>query len=239
MNAFVQDCSISDMVIRLTISALLGFILGCEREFTNKWAGLRTHILVTLGSTLFTILSIYSFPKIAVTGASMAVGDPARVAAQILTGIGFIGGGTVLRHGASVYGLTTAATLWMAASIGMAVGTGDYILASIATLLSVFILVSIRKFQEVFIRPNKKSYAIIKATVLVKEDLAKEVEAKMLKSLQHISGLKRRKYEPDDDYKKITVQFEVYDKDPLKKAYKKFDKIENIESVSIEQDFNE
>lgn len=239
MNAYLQEISLLDMALRLSMSVFLGFMIGVEREFTNKWAGLRTHILVTLGSTVFTILSIYSFPKIAVAGAAMAVGDPSRVAAQILTGIGFIGGGTVLRHGVSVYGLTTAATLWMAASIGMAVGTGDYTLASIATLLSVVMLVSVRKFQQVFIKPIRKTYAIIKADAVVKEDFTDEIVAQMTKMFGHILGLKVRKYQPDDDFDKITIKFEIYDKEPLKKAYKKFDKIDNIESVSIEQDFNE
>ena len=128
-----------------------------EREYTSKWAGLRTHILVVMGACVFTILSIYAFPKFMVNGAQMAVGDSARVAAQIITGIGFIGGGTVLRHGASVFGLTTAASLWLSASVGMALGTGDYYIALVATIFCVFVLVFVRKFQDVVIKPNRKS----------------------------------------------------------------------------------
>ena len=99
------------LVIRVLSSVLLGFAIGLEREMTNKYAGLRTNILVCLGACLFTIISIYGFPEVSVTGDELGTRDTARVAAQVVTGIGFIGGGTVLRHGATVFGLTTAATL--------------------------------------------------------------------------------------------------------------------------------
>ena len=133
-----------DITLRLFAALVCGFIIGFEREYTSKWAGLRTHILVVMGACVFTILSIYAFPKFMVNGAQMAVGDSARVAAQIITGIGFIGGGTVLRHGASVFGLTTAASLWLSASVGMALGTGDYYIALVATIFCVFVLVFVR-----------------------------------------------------------------------------------------------
>ena len=124
-----------DILISLTLSLICGLILGIEREISNKWAGIRTHMLVCLGSCVFTILSIYGFP-IFVDPANInshRFGDPTRIAAQILTGIGFIGGGTVLRHGTSVSGLTTAATLWLAASIGMACACKMYYLALFVT----------------------------------------------------------------------------------------------------------
>ena len=125
METFNQIFDIS-LVIRVLSSVLLGFAIGLEREMTNKYAGLRTNILVCLGACLFTIISIYGFPEVSVTGDELGTRDTARVAAQVVTGIGFIGGGTVLRHGATVFGLTTAATLWVSASIGMACGAGMY-----------------------------------------------------------------------------------------------------------------
>ena len=134
--------------LRVLSSLLLGFAIGLEREMTNKYAGLRTNILVCLGVCIFTIISIYGFPEVSVTGDELGTRDTARVAAQVVTGIGFIGGGTVLRHGATVFGLTTAATLWVSAAIGMACGAGMYGLAIVSTILSIIILVSVRLFEK-------------------------------------------------------------------------------------------
>jgi len=119
---------------------------------------------------VITILSIYGFTSIYSYLGIKATNDPARIAAQILTGIGFIGGGTVLHHGASVSGLTTAATLWLAASIGMAVGTGNYTVAITACLLGVSVLVVIRQVERVFISSHRRRCARIKATVLCSND---------------------------------------------------------------------
>ena len=128
----------ADILLRIIFSIILGSIIGFEREITNKSAGLRTQILVCLGSCIFTILSIYGFS----TAVSLyPIGDPSRVAAQIITGIGFIGAGTVLRQGLTVTGLTTASTLWIAAAIGMACGCGKLSIAVVSTILTIAILV--------------------------------------------------------------------------------------------------
>ena len=141
----------ADILLRIIFSIILGSIIGFEREITNKSAGLRTQILVCLGSCIFTILSIYGFS----TAVSLyPIGDPSRVAAQIITGIGFIGAGTVLRQGLTVTGLTTASTLWIAAAIGMSCGCGKLSIAVVSTILTIAILVLIRIF-EVKIMPKK------------------------------------------------------------------------------------
>lgn len=113
-------------VLYLLLSALLSGAIGLEREWRNKAAGFRTHVLVGMGTTLLTILSTHGFPA----------GDPSRIAAQVVTGIGFIGAGVILHRGYLVRGLTTAATLWMTMAIGMAVGVGWIALALIATALA-------------------------------------------------------------------------------------------------------
>lgn len=118
------------IVMKIIIATLFGGVIGYEREISRKAAGLRTHILVCLGSTIFTILSLQAFP-----GA-----DTSRVAAYIIAGIGFIGAGTVIQTKEKVIGLTTAASLWITASIGMAVGSDFYVLALIATIISYFTL---------------------------------------------------------------------------------------------------
>ena len=118
------------IVMKIIIATIFGGTIGYEREISKKAAGLRTHILVCLGSTIFTVLSLQAFP-----GA-----DTSRVAAYIIAGIGFIGAGTVIQTKEKVIGLTTAASLWITASIGMAVGSDFYVLALIATIISYFTL---------------------------------------------------------------------------------------------------
>ena len=154
------------LVVRLLSALLLSFAIGLEREMTNKYAGLRTNILVCLGACIFTIISIYGFPEVSVTGDELGTRDTARVAAQVVTGIGFIGAGTVFRHGATVFGLTTAATLWVSAAIGMACGAGMYILAIAATIFSILVLVSVR-LVEVSKKLNKQDENYTKIVVIL------------------------------------------------------------------------
>lgn len=115
-------------ITRLILGFVLSGVVGLEREVSLKPAGLRTHLLVGLGSTLLTILSLEAFHE----------ADPSRVAASIIVGIGFLGAGTILKTKDKVIGLTTAATLWIVASIGVATGAGFYLLAIIATILAFF-----------------------------------------------------------------------------------------------------
>lgn len=121
-----------DMVARLVVAAALSGIIGLEREVAQKNAGLRTHMLVGLGASVFTLLSL-EFPK-------SPVSDPARIAAQIVTGVGFLGAGAIFRSGISVRGLTTAAGMWSAAAVGMAAGVGYYGVAAVATAVAVGVL---------------------------------------------------------------------------------------------------
>jgi putative Mg2+ transporter-C (MgtC) family protein len=120
-----------EMALRLLLATFLGAVIGFQRERSGKEAGLRTNMLISLGSALLTVLSIYGFPG----------SDPARVAAGVATGIGFIGAGVILhRTGGEVIGLTTAATIWAVAGIGIAAGAGLYIIAPVATVLALIIL---------------------------------------------------------------------------------------------------
>ncbi len=123
------------VLLRLFVAAVLGGAIGMERELRERGAGLRTHLVVCVGSALFTLVSAYGFRDFMAAG-SAASGriDPTRIAAQIVSGIGFLGAGAIIRQGLSVRGLTTAATLWLVAAIGMASGAGYYDAAIIATL---------------------------------------------------------------------------------------------------------
>src|SRR5438132_387596 len=121
-----------DSVGRLAVAAGLGAAVGPEREPREREAGVRTHLLVSLGACLFPLVGAYAF-----TGAKV---DPTRIAAQVVTGIGFLGAGAIIREGISVRGLTTAASLWIVAAIGMAAGAGFYWPAVAGTLLTLFAL---------------------------------------------------------------------------------------------------
>lgn len=116
-----------DMVLRLLMAAVIGGLVGYERERAEKPAGFRTHLLVCVGAALFTIASVYGF------GPSS---DPSRIAAGIVVGIGFLGAGTILRGEGAVIGLTTAATVWAVAAIGLALGAGLYFVAAVTALLA-------------------------------------------------------------------------------------------------------
>jgi putative Mg2+ transporter-C (MgtC) family protein len=122
-----------ESLLRIAAAAALGGLVGFERELREREAGLRTHMLVSVGSALFTIVSAYGFHAFLASGASVVRADPTRIAAQIVTGIGFLGAGAIIRQGLSVRGLTTAATLWVVAAIGMATGAGYYSAAVITT----------------------------------------------------------------------------------------------------------
>lgn len=132
--AVIPSLTWPHVLLRLAVAAGLGGAIGFERELRERQAGLRTHLVVSVGSALFTIVSAYGFREFLVSGGSVVRADPTRIAAQIVSGIGFLGAGAIIRQGLSVRGLTTAATLWLVAAIGMASGAGYYDGALIATL---------------------------------------------------------------------------------------------------------
>src|SRR3954447_369370 len=134
----------AEALLRLSLAAALGGAVGFERELRDREAGLRTHMLVALGSALFTIVSAYGFHEFLTSGQSVVRADPTRIAAQIVTGIGFLGAGAIIRQGLSVRGLTTAATLWVVAALGLAAGAGYYSGAVITTALVLFALYPLR-----------------------------------------------------------------------------------------------
>jgi putative Mg2+ transporter-C (MgtC) family protein len=129
----MPDVGWEDVLLRIVVAAVLTGAIGMERELRERAAGLRTHMLVGVGSALFTIVSAYAWGEFRFSTAEGIVFDPTRIAAQIVTGIGFLGAGAIIRQGLSVRGLTTAAGLWVVAAIGMAAGAGYYSAAAITT----------------------------------------------------------------------------------------------------------
>jgi putative Mg2+ transporter-C (MgtC) family protein len=141
-----------EIILRLALAGFLSGIIGLERESRHRAAGLRTHILVSVGSALIMLISIYGFP---------AVGrDPARLAAQVVSGIGFLGAGTIMREGVSIRGLTTAASLWVVAGIGLGVGAGFYLASVVTTVLVASTLLYLNQLERRVFPYRHESYLI-------------------------------------------------------------------------------
>lgn len=229
-----------DILIRILSALLLGFAIGLEREMTNKYAGLRTNILVCLGACIFTIISIYGFPTFAdgdnvIVSQATGVRDTARIAAQVVTGIGFIGGGTVLRHGATVFGLTTAATLWIAASIGMACGAGMYSVAIIGTILSIITLVSVRVFEKNILISSTKNTKRLKVNITCINEKSDDIYNYLVENYSHLREISKKLNKQDENLTKINVILDVVGKKPIQTMYKAFQKLDGIESISIQE----
>jgi putative Mg2+ transporter-C (MgtC) family protein len=142
-----------DMLIRLLSAALLGSIIGLERERILWAAGIRTHMLVCVGSCLIMIVSQYGFANV-LTEKNVVL-DPSRIAAQVVSGIGFLGAGSILARGEIVKGLTTAASIWTVAAIGLAVGGGLYLAAGASTIIILIILAGIKPLEEAYRSRNQ------------------------------------------------------------------------------------
>jgi len=155
----------ADDLVKLLLALVLGGLIGWERELYDKPAGFRTNTLICVGSTLFTIFSL----KIGIIPGT----DSARIAAQIVSGIGFLGAGAIIRRGEAVLGLTTAATIWFVASIGMGIGAGYYVISSVGTALALAILFVFRKFENLVDRIHTtRTYHV---TVLAEDDAVREL----------------------------------------------------------------
>jgi putative Mg2+ transporter-C (MgtC) family protein len=153
----------AELVLRLVVALVLGGVIGLERELTGQAAGLRTHMTVALGAALFGVVSAYSFGDFIHPRADTNYQiDVTRIASNIVTGVGFLGGGIILKQGVSVRGLTTAASMWVTAAVGLAVSLGSYIEAVVATTVLILALTGLR-------RPRRwlRRHAVARETVIV------------------------------------------------------------------------
>jgi putative Mg2+ transporter-C (MgtC) family protein len=166
-----------ELVLRLVVAAVLGGLVGLERERLEWAAGMRTHALVSLGSALFMVISIFGFSDI--LNERHVILDPSRVAAQVASGIGFIGAGTIIFRREIVKGLTTAASIWAVAAVGLAVGGGMFLAATSATLLALALLVLARPVKQRLFPKRKEARRV--RLVLRREtslaELRSEIEA--------------------------------------------------------------
>lgn len=173
MSDFLLDSDFLDIVLKVALSAFLGGVVGAERERTGKWAGLRTHMLIAVGAALLTDISVS-------IGAEHAAGstawDPARIAAQIVSGIGFLGAGTIIQSRGHVRGLTTAAGLWVAAAVGMAVGAGFYVEGSVVALTLVLILAALKPVERLLVGGRRRTVLVRLGHESRLEELARLVD---------------------------------------------------------------
>jgi putative Mg2+ transporter-C (MgtC) family protein len=194
-----------ELVLRLALAAFLGAAIGLERELREREAGLRTHLLVSLGSAVFTVVSAYGFHAFLSSGANVVRADPTRIAAQIVTGIGFLGAGAIIRQGLSVRGLTTAATLWVVAAIGMACGAGYYSAAVVTTVLVIVSLWPLRILAfRLFLRfrPERERLVV---------DLAPgRSAAPILEAIERAGGrVESLEVTGDDDRRSVAVEVDL------------------------------
>lgn len=177
--------------VKLLVSTLLGALIGAEREYKGRNIGFRTIILITLGSTLFTILSTIAGDN-----------DPARIAANIVTGVGFLGAGAIFREGASVKGMTTASLIWISAAIGMACGFGQYEFALLVTGTVLFVLLGFASVQKAIDRYSQER--VYKVSISKNIDLQLELEAKFKSFKLKAHAIKFNKLED-----KMQIEYEA------------------------------
>lgn len=214
---------------RLILAAILGAVIGIEREIKNRDAGFRTHIIVSVGACLIMLIGIDGIGKFS----SDTARDTARIAGQVISGIGFLGAGTILQKKNAVTGLTTAATLWLSAAIGLAVGIGYYEGAIIATVICLVTLISLNKISDLINKKTIKSYSMIFDTYNFNQDSFYEFTSK--------EGVEIRKLdiidEEMDDKSMIEVTFSFnknYDIDGFFKKLKSEYDLQSVKSVDDE-----
>ena len=193
-----------NFLLRLVAACLVGAAIGLERDMHGRAAGLRTNMLVSLGSALFMMISV----AIAVSYSTNGAGDtglrvdPSRIAAQIITGIGFLGAGAIIKEGINVRGLTTSACLWVSAGIGMACGAGLFELAIVVTLLGLFTLIAVNWVEKLY---PKDSYRTLEIAVPNQTDLSRVIDTIKRENLKILHLDYERDYQRDQ----MTVIFNI------------------------------
>jgi putative Mg2+ transporter-C (MgtC) family protein len=194
-----------DVLIRIVVAAGLTGAIGMERELRERAAGLRTHMLVGVGSALFTIVSAYAWGDFVFSRQGGVVFDPTRIAAQIVTGIGFLGAGAIIRQGLSVRGLTTAAGLWVVAAIGMAVGAGYYSAAVIATGVVLVGLGPLRWVEGGALARWRRGGRVLEVDIRREQPLAPLLETLEGKRAR----VNRVEFEDEEDRRQVRIELDL------------------------------
>jgi putative Mg2+ transporter-C (MgtC) family protein len=190
----------SGILLKILVAALLGGMIGMERDKHGRAAGLRTHLLVSLGAAVFTILSEIVARRAMADG---FMADPGRISAQIVTGIGFLGAGVILKSGVNVRGLTTAACLWTAAAIGMTAGSGLFLLAAVVTAVALVSLILLKRFEKFY---RKDSYRVLTVVTGLDVSASQIIEAVQRKHLQVLSCDIMRDFETERAEARLSIR---------------------------------
>ncbi len=216
-----------EILLRVLIAAALGGLVGWERELQNHPAGLRTHIILVVGASLAAALSINLSMLFRPSGSG---GDPARLAAQVITGVGFLGAGAILRDGVTVKGLTTAASLWTMAVVGLAVGTGYYFVGAGVTLLLLVVLTVLTWFEKRFTRPLISFSVVLNA--VDRKNLVEEVQHVLTSGNRTLTSLSIRRDLQDKDIR-LEVSVDTRDAASLTRITDELSTIKGVRSVKV------
>jgi putative Mg2+ transporter-C (MgtC) family protein len=197
------------IILKILLAAMLGGIIGLERELSHKEAGLRTNILIAIGSALITVLSF----KIAALSPGA---DPARLTAQIVSGIGFLGAGAIIQARFAVHGLTTAATIWTVAAIGIAVGSGFYLLAFLVAILVVIVL-TVFKLLLAYLEKQKRNFVYL-ITTEEKASLLVDLRSMLTELNIHYSSARLNRRDGNYEFEIIFATSENKNRDFLEKV---------------------
>lgn len=221
------------MAFRLILAALFGGIVGLERGSGDRPAGFRTHILVCVGSALFMLVSMYGFDVVDSSFDKTMVEprrDSARIAAQVVSGIGFLGAGTILHEGLTIKGLTTAASLWMVSAIGLAVGSGMYILSAVATLLTLITLVTFHTVEKRFSSLSNADRKFVRITALNRTEVISDITDYLV-----LNSVQPRSLNVKKDKQKNRLTIDLYMKVPkgvnVQEVLRGVNEIEGVEST--------
>ncbi len=213
------------MILRLGLSLVVGAIIGLEREYRDQPAGFRTHTLISIGATLLMFVSI-AVPD------WHGSGDPSRIAAQVVSGVGFLGAGAIIKFGADIRGLTTAASLWAVAAIGLGIGVGLYVASAFAVVLIVVVLVILNKLEKALFEQR-----LIKALVIEAEGTGPESER--VQDRIHRFGMSIRTVDLNyrADERGITLRYIVYTPRVfhIKELIAELSALEGVQRISIEE----
>lgn len=214
-------------LVRILVSFFIGMLIGIERETHDQPAGLRTHILISIGSTIVMLISIF-IPQ---TFTNLQNGDPGRIAAQVVSGIGFLGAGAILKYGADVKGLTTAASIWAMAALGLAVGAGMYIVSFIGAVVILFALTIMNLFEKrVFkVRTVRKIELYVKkkdSNIQALKDILKDQDIRIIST-----GFERNVNDAND---KIVFLVGVTRKINIQNLSYQFEKQAGIVSIKVD-----
>ena len=215
------------MCLRLFIACICGAFIGYERSLRQKEAGLRTHIILALGACLAMIVSKYGFADIAEAGA-MKTSDGARIAAQVVSGVGFLGAGVIFVRGGSVKGLTTAAGIWTTSSVGLAIGAGMYAVGIVATIFMVLAQIILHRFlpaSEMMVRN------VISIVAKSDTDVVEYIQERLQGTNMHIQGIKFKKR--DDGLINVEITVNMYKNENLEEVLSLAGMNENITELTL------